>query len=74
MTGNAPRACTMPGDLPSPEAAVEARIVTATDEIRCRIERDLHDALQQRLMSLGLRGPPRPGPRSRLATPTCSAS
>jgi signal transduction histidine kinase len=33
-------------------AASRARIVTATDETRCRIERDLHDGVQQRLVSL----------------------
>ena len=71
MTGNAPRACTMPG---GPPAAAKARIVTAADEVRCRIERDLHNALQQRLVSLGLRGPPRPGLGPGLLTPTCSAS
>ena len=31
-----------------------ARIVTAADEARRRIERDLHDGIQQRLVSLGL--------------------
>jgi signal transduction histidine kinase len=33
-------------------AASRARIVTATDETRRRIERDLHDGVQQRLVSL----------------------
>ncbi|MGB6764143.1 GAF domain-containing protein [Mycobacterium sp.] len=32
-----------------------ARIVTAADDTRRRIERDLHDGAQQRLVSLGLR-------------------
>lgn len=35
-------------------AASKARIVAAADEARRRIERDLHDGLQQRLVSLGL--------------------
>jgi signal transduction histidine kinase len=35
-------------------AASRARIVTAADETRRRIERDLHDGVQQRLVSLGL--------------------
>jgi GAF domain-containing protein len=35
-------------------AASRARIVTASDEARRRIERDLHDGAQQRLVSLGL--------------------
>jgi PAS domain S-box-containing protein len=34
-------------------AASRARIVTAADETRRRIERDLHDGVQQRLVSLG---------------------
>ena len=34
--------------------ASRARIVTASDEARRRIERDLHDGAQQRLVSLGL--------------------
>ena len=33
-------------------AASRARIVTATDQVRRRIERDLHDGTQQRLVSL----------------------
>jgi signal transduction histidine kinase len=32
--------------------ASRARIITATDEIRLRIERDLHDGIQQQLVSL----------------------
>lgn len=36
-------------------AASRARIVTASDETRRRIERNLHDGAQQRLVSLGLR-------------------
>jgi signal transduction histidine kinase/PAS domain-containing protein len=36
-------------------AASRARIVTAADETRRRIERDLHDGIQQRLVSLALR-------------------
>jgi GAF domain-containing protein len=35
-------------------AASRARIVAAADEMRRRIERDLHDGIQQRLVSLGL--------------------
>ncbi len=35
-------------------AASRARIVAAADETRRRIERDLHDGIQQRLVSLGL--------------------
>jgi PAS domain S-box-containing protein len=34
--------------------ASRARIITAADETRRRIERDLHDGAQQRLVSLGL--------------------
>ena len=34
--------------------ASRARIVAAADETRRRIERDLHDGIQQRLVSLGL--------------------
>jgi signal transduction histidine kinase len=36
-------------------AASRARIVVAADESRRRIERDLHDGVQQRLVSLGLK-------------------
>jgi signal transduction histidine kinase len=35
-------------------AASRARIVAASDEARRRIERDLHDGIQQRIVSLGL--------------------
>src|SRR4051794_5667314 len=35
-------------------AASRARIVTASDEARRRVERDLHDGVQQRLVSLAL--------------------
>lgn len=35
-------------------AASRARIVTAADEARRRLERDLHDGAQQRLVSLGI--------------------
>ncbi|HWE12690.1 MAG TPA: GAF domain-containing protein [Solirubrobacteraceae bacterium] len=35
-------------------AASRARIVAASDQVRRRIERDLHDGAQQRLVSLGL--------------------
>ncbi|GAA4245210.1 histidine kinase [Dactylosporangium darangshiense] len=34
--------------------ASRARVVLATDQVRRRIERDLHDGVQQRLLSLGL--------------------
>jgi signal transduction histidine kinase len=34
--------------------ASRARIVVAADEVRKRIERDLHDGIQQRLISVGL--------------------
>jgi PAS domain S-box-containing protein len=43
-------------------AASRARIVTAADQTRRRIERDLHDGVQQRLVSLAL------GQRTALAT------
>jgi hypothetical protein len=52
-------------------AASRARIVAAADETRRRIERDLHDGTQQRLVSLGLElrlaqsGVRPPSPRSR---------
>jgi signal transduction histidine kinase len=36
-------------------AAVRARIIAAADNARRRIERDLHDGLQQQLVCLGLR-------------------
>jgi signal transduction histidine kinase len=35
-------------------AASRARVVAASDQTRRRIERDLHDGIQQRLVSLGL--------------------
>jgi signal transduction histidine kinase len=35
--------------------ASRARLVTASDEVRRRIERDLHDGAQQRLLALALR-------------------
>ena len=35
-------------------AASRARVVAAADEMRRRIERDLHDGTQQRLVTLGL--------------------
>jgi signal transduction histidine kinase len=35
-------------------AASRARVVAASDETRRRIERDLHDGIQQRLVSVGL--------------------
>jgi signal transduction histidine kinase len=41
-------------DSRSELAASRKRIVTASDEARRRIERDLHDGTQQRLVSLGL--------------------
>ncbi len=37
------------------QAAARARTITAVDATRRRIERDLHDGLQQRLVTLGLR-------------------
>jgi signal transduction histidine kinase len=45
-------------------AASRARIVAASDQTRRRIERDLHDGIQQRLVSLGLalRAAQRAGP------------
>jgi signal transduction histidine kinase len=55
-------------------AASRRRIVAASDETRRRIERDLHDGTQQRLVALGLRLraaeadlPPDAEPRSELA-------
>jgi signal transduction histidine kinase len=36
------------------QAATQARIIDAIDDTRQRIERDLHDGLQQRLVTLGL--------------------
>jgi GAF domain-containing protein len=49
-------------------AASRARIITTTDETRRRFERDLHDGIQQRLVSLALElkgaeaiSPPAPG-------------
>jgi signal transduction histidine kinase len=36
-------------------SASRARIVAAADETRRRLERDLHDGIQQRLVSLGLK-------------------
>ena len=44
-----------PGECRAGSAATCARIVAAADDVRRRIERDLHDGLQQRLVSLGLR-------------------
>ena len=43
------------GDCRAEPVDTCARIVAAADEVRRRIERDLHDGLQQRLVSLGLR-------------------
>jgi signal transduction histidine kinase len=43
------------GDCRAESVATYARIVAAADDVRRRIERDLHDGLQQRLVSLGLR-------------------
>jgi signal transduction histidine kinase len=48
---------TMAGSLEESRAelaASRARIVAAADQTRRRIERDLHDGIQQRLVSLGL--------------------
>src|SRR6266508_268802 len=42
--------------------ASRVRIVTAGDEERRRLERDLHDGAQQRLLGLGPRPPARPCP------------
>jgi signal transduction histidine kinase len=42
-------------DARSELAASRARIVSASDDARRRIERNLHDGAQQRLVSLGLR-------------------
>jgi signal transduction histidine kinase len=36
------------------QSAAQARVVAAIDDTRQRIERDLHDGLQQRLVTLGL--------------------
>ena len=36
------------------QGAARARIMAAVDDARQRIERDLHDGLQQRLVALGL--------------------
>src|SRR5882757_1968776 len=44
-----------PDDCRTESVATCARIVAAADDVRRRIERDLHDGLQQRLVSLGLR-------------------
>src|SRR5260370_26388567 len=41
-------------DSPAELAASRARVVAAGDESRRRIERDLHDGIQQQLVSLGL--------------------
>jgi signal transduction histidine kinase len=46
---------TMISDSSDTESAATARIIAAADEARRRIERDLHDGLQQRLVSLLLR-------------------
>jgi signal transduction histidine kinase len=43
-----------PADYRAELAAAKARIVAAADEARRSIERDLHDGLQQRLVSLAL--------------------
>jgi signal transduction histidine kinase len=48
---------TMAGSLEASRAALtasRARVVEASDDTRRRIERDLHDGAQQRLVSLGL--------------------
>src|SRR4029077_14825559 len=52
--GNSPEA-RPPGGCRAGSAATCARIVAAADDVRRRIERDLHDGLQQRVVSLGLR-------------------
>ena len=63
-------------------AGSRARIVSAADETRRRIERDLHDGIQQRLVSLGLElrdaqfaiadAPARGAAQDRRASPTAS--
>ena len=54
-------------------AASRRRIVAASDEARRRIERDLHDGTQQRLVSLGLAAARR-RPMLRPAGTTCELS
>ena len=59
--GNGPRRDVFTGRSPSgpagdsTEFAASARLIAAADDAKRRIERDLHDGLQQRLVSLGLR-------------------
>jgi len=50
--------------------ASRARIVAAADDARRRIERDLHDGAQQRLVALGLGC----GPRNRRCPTNCNRS
>ncbi len=55
-----------------------ARIVTATNEARARLERDLHDGAQQRLLAIGialqlLRQQPGDPSCSRPRSPSCRA-
>jgi signal transduction histidine kinase len=44
-----------PGSCRAEFAAVRTRIIAAADDAKRRIERDLHDGLQQQLVCLGLR-------------------
>jgi signal transduction histidine kinase len=56
--GNGARRDVFTGRSPagdSTEFAASARLIAAADDAKRRIERDLHDGLQQRLVSLGLR-------------------
>jgi len=52
---DSPPGARLQGECRPEPVATCARIVAAGDEVRRRIERDLHDGLQQRLVWLGLR-------------------